>query len=230
MQAESLGERTTLRRSGRSGLRRGARRVRAQLRRTRRDRRRRRCVLARREGGRPVGRPPHAQRRRAVERDTMVVVHSTTKGLAAMTLAVANARGWLDYDAPVARYWPEFAQNGKGAITVRQLLGHEAGLVLLDEKLTIEELRDLDGVARAARATEAGVAAGDATRLSRDDDRALHAGADSPRRPRASHARAVLPRGDRRAAAASSSTSGCRLRSPTSASRKVRPCPRGAAS
>jgi len=80
--------------------------------------------------------------------DTMVVVHSTTKGLAAMTLAVANARGWLDYDAPVARYWPEFAQNGKAGITVRQLLGHEAGLVLLDEKLTLEKLRDLDGMAR----------------------------------------------------------------------------------
>ena len=79
--------------------------------------------------------------------DTMVVVMSTTKGLAAMTLAVANARGWLDYDAPVARYWPEFAQNGKAAITVRQLLGHEAGLVLLDEKLPFEKLRDLDYVA-----------------------------------------------------------------------------------
>ncbi len=80
--------------------------------------------------------------------DTMVVVMSTTKGLAAMTLAVANARGWLDYDAPVARYWPEFAQQGKGAITVRQLLGHEAGLALLDEKLTVEKLRDHDYVAR----------------------------------------------------------------------------------
>jgi CubicO group peptidase (beta-lactamase class C family) len=80
--------------------------------------------------------------------DTMVVVMSTIKGLAAMTLALANARGWLDYDAPVARYWPEFAQNGKAAITVRQLLGHEAGLVELDEKLTIEQLRDLDGLAR----------------------------------------------------------------------------------
>ncbi len=54
--------------------------------------------------------------------DTMVVVMFTTKGLAAMTLALANARGLLDYDAPVARYWPEFAQRGKGAITVRQLL------------------------------------------------------------------------------------------------------------
>jgi CubicO group peptidase (beta-lactamase class C family) len=64
-----------------------------------------------------------------------------------MTLAVANARGWLDYDAPVARYWPEFAQNGKGAITVLQLLGHEAGFVLLDEQLTLEKLHDLDGLA-----------------------------------------------------------------------------------
>jgi CubicO group peptidase (beta-lactamase class C family) len=81
-------------------------------------------------------------------RDTMVVVMSTTKGLAAMTLAVANARGWLDYDAPVARYWPEFAQNGKAPVTVRQLLGHEAGLVLLDEGLNVEKLRDLDYLAR----------------------------------------------------------------------------------
>ena len=80
--------------------------------------------------------------------DTMVIVFSTTKGLSAMTLAIANARGWLDYDAPVARYWPEFAQNGKGAITVRQLLGHEAGLVFVPEKLDARKLRDLDYVAR----------------------------------------------------------------------------------
>jgi hypothetical protein len=80
--------------------------------------------------------------------DTMIVVMSTTKGLAAMTLAMANARGWLDYEAPVVRYWPEFAQSGKGGITVRQLLGHEAGLVLLDEKVTVDRLRDLDELAR----------------------------------------------------------------------------------
>jgi CubicO group peptidase (beta-lactamase class C family) len=79
--------------------------------------------------------------------DTMVVVMSSTKGLSAMTLAVANARGWLDYDAPVATYWPEFAQNGKADVTVRQLLGHEAGLVLLDEQLTLAKVRDLDGMA-----------------------------------------------------------------------------------
>jgi CubicO group peptidase (beta-lactamase class C family) len=82
------------------------------------------------------------------DQGTMVVVQSVTKGLSAMTLAVANARGWLDYEAPVASYWPEFAQNGKAAVTVRQLLGHEAGLVLLDERLTNEMLRALDYVAR----------------------------------------------------------------------------------
>ena len=46
------------------------------------------------------------------EQDTMVVVHSATKGLAAMTLALAHSRGWLDYEEPVATYWPEFAQGG----------------------------------------------------------------------------------------------------------------------
>jgi CubicO group peptidase (beta-lactamase class C family) len=78
--------------------------------------------------------------------DTMVVVNSTTKGLAAMTVAVANSRGWIDYDARVAEYWPQFAQNGKGAITVRQLLSHEAGLVWIDEPLQFDALRDLDRV------------------------------------------------------------------------------------
>jgi CubicO group peptidase (beta-lactamase class C family) len=83
------------------------------------------------------------------DEDTMVLVHSTTKGLAAMTIAVANSRGWIDYDAPVADYWPEFAQGGKGAITVRQLLNHEAGLVWIDEPLRFEDLRDLDRVSAA---------------------------------------------------------------------------------
>ena len=82
------------------------------------------------------------------QEDTLVVVHSTTKGVSAMTLAVANARGYLDYEAPIARYWPEFAQRGKERITVRQLLAHEAGLVCLDEDLSIDRLRDLDDVAR----------------------------------------------------------------------------------
>ena len=59
-----------------------------------------------------------------------------TKGLAAMTLALAHSRGWLDYDAPVCKYWPEFAQNGKENITVRQLLAHQAGLLPSMSRLT----------------------------------------------------------------------------------------------
>src|SRR5688572_6884321 len=47
------------------------------------------------------------------EENTMVVVHSATKGLAAMTLAIAHSRRWLDYEERVAHYWPEFAQHGK---------------------------------------------------------------------------------------------------------------------
>src|ERR671916_1437609 len=69
------------------------------------------------------------------EEDTLVLVYSTSKGLAAMTLALAHSRGWLDYDERVAAYWPEFAHAGKGDVTVRQLLGHEAGLPVIDAKL-----------------------------------------------------------------------------------------------
>jgi CubicO group peptidase (beta-lactamase class C family) len=81
------------------------------------------------------------------ERDTMVVVHSATKGLAAMTLALAHSRGWLDYDARVATYWPEFSQNGKQDITVRQLLAHQAGLFAFDEPVDRSVVADLDRLA-----------------------------------------------------------------------------------
>jgi CubicO group peptidase (beta-lactamase class C family) len=81
------------------------------------------------------------------ERDTMVLVNSTTKGLAAMTMAMAHSRGWLDYDARVCRYWPEFAQAGKETITVRQLLGHQAGLFALDVPVDRALVADPDRLA-----------------------------------------------------------------------------------
>lgn len=81
------------------------------------------------------------------ERDTMVVVHSASKGLAAMTVALAHSRGWLDYDARVATYWPEFAQNGKAEITVRQLLAHQAGLFAFDEPVDRATVSDPDRLA-----------------------------------------------------------------------------------
>jgi CubicO group peptidase (beta-lactamase class C family) len=76
--------------------------------------------------------------------DTLVLVYSTSKGLAAMTLALAHSRGWLDYDEPVVTYWPEFGQAGKERVTVRQLLGHEAGLPVIDAPLDAEILADFD--------------------------------------------------------------------------------------
>jgi CubicO group peptidase (beta-lactamase class C family) len=78
------------------------------------------------------------------EQDTMVIVYSATKGLAAMTLAVAHSRGWLDYDERVCRYWPEFGQNGKERITVRQLLAHQAGLYAFDKPVDRAVVADLD--------------------------------------------------------------------------------------
>ena len=81
------------------------------------------------------------------EADTLVMAFSLTKGLAAMVVALAHSRGRLDYDAPVAEYWPEFAAAGKSKITVRQLLGHEAGLPAVDEPLTFDLLNDLDALA-----------------------------------------------------------------------------------
>lgn len=81
------------------------------------------------------------------EEDTMVIVYSATKGLAAMTLALAHSRGWLDYEERISTYWPEFAQNGKESITVRQLLSHQAGLFALDEPVDRSLMADLDRLA-----------------------------------------------------------------------------------
>src|SRR5262245_22391308 len=61
-------------------------------------------------------------------RDTISVVWSCTKGAVAICAHLLAARGRLDLDAPVARYWPEFARHGKEGIPVRWLLDHQAGL------------------------------------------------------------------------------------------------------
>jgi CubicO group peptidase (beta-lactamase class C family) len=83
------------------------------------------------------------------EEHTLVLVYSTSKGLSAMTLALLHSRGLLDYDERVTTYWPEFGQAGKGAVTVRQLLGHEAGLPVIDEPLGPALLADFDRLAAA---------------------------------------------------------------------------------
>jgi CubicO group peptidase (beta-lactamase class C family) len=81
------------------------------------------------------------------EEDTMVLVWSTTKGLSALTMALAHSRGLFDYDEPISKYWPEFAQNGKDKITIRQLMAHQAGLFAFDELGNKEIIADLDRLA-----------------------------------------------------------------------------------
>lgn len=81
------------------------------------------------------------------EEDTMVLVWSTTKGLSALAMALAHSQGLFDYDEPVSKYWPEFAQQGKDKITIRQLFAHQAGLPAFDELGNKEIIADLDRLA-----------------------------------------------------------------------------------
>ncbi len=78
------------------------------------------------------------------ERDTIVNVYSTTKTMTALSALVLADRGELDPGSPAARYWPEFAQQGKEGVLVRHLLGHTAGLSGWDQPLTPEALYDWD--------------------------------------------------------------------------------------
>ncbi|MFF8971526.1 serine hydrolase domain-containing protein [Streptomyces sp. NPDC014995] len=73
------------------------------------------------------------------ERDTLQLVYSATKGATATAAHLLTQRGVLDLDATVAKYWPEFAANGKADIPVRWLLSHQAGLVALDEPVPLAD-------------------------------------------------------------------------------------------
>jgi CubicO group peptidase (beta-lactamase class C family) len=82
-------------------------------------------------------------------RDTIVNVYSTTKTMASLCVLMLADRGAVDLDAPVSRYWPEFAQNGKEGVLVRHVMSHSAGLSGFDPPLeSVEELYDWDGIAR----------------------------------------------------------------------------------
>ncbi|PND56646.1 EstA family serine hydrolase [Mycobacterium sp. ENV421] len=81
------------------------------------------------------------------QRDTMVNMFSTTKGVTAMAVAVAVSKGLLSYDTKVADYWPEFAQAGKGEVTVRQLLAHQAGLCALTPAPSLADIADPERLA-----------------------------------------------------------------------------------
>jgi CubicO group peptidase (beta-lactamase class C family) len=79
------------------------------------------------------------------ERDTITNVWSITKTMTSLAALMLVDRGLLDLDAPVAAYWPEFAQNGKANVTVKQLMSHTAGVSGWDRPFGIEQLYDYDG-------------------------------------------------------------------------------------
>jgi CubicO group peptidase (beta-lactamase class C family) len=89
------------------------------------------------------------------ERDTIVCMMSVAKGITAIAFNMLIDRGLVDLESPVARYWPEFAQNGKEGVLVRHVLDHTAGLpVLTPEKLWHGAMYDreamVDALARQA--------------------------------------------------------------------------------
>jgi CubicO group peptidase (beta-lactamase class C family) len=78
------------------------------------------------------------------EKDTIVNVFSTTKVMTIICALMLVDRGQLDLDAPVAKYWPEFAQNGKEKIPVRQIFSHTSGLAGWEEKITMKDYYNWD--------------------------------------------------------------------------------------
>jgi CubicO group peptidase (beta-lactamase class C family) len=104
-----------------------------------------------------------SRRRLPWQRDTMVPLFSTTKGVSALVMASLHSKGLLEWDEPVAHYWPEFAQAGKQDITVRQLFEHQAGLAVIDTRLRIAVLSDLDALAEILAAQRPAWTPGSAT-------------------------------------------------------------------
>ena len=78
--------------------------------------------------------------------NTIVNVYSTTKTIASLALLILIDRGLVDVNAPVSKYWPEFAQNGKEKILVRHILSHTSGICGWEEQLTHADMSDVKRV------------------------------------------------------------------------------------
>lgn len=88
------------------------------------------------------------------ERDTIVNTYSTTKGMTALVAHRVIEQGLIDLDAPVASYWPEFAEAGKAEVPVRWLLSHQVGLPAIRKTLPPETLYDWDAMCAALAESE----------------------------------------------------------------------------
>jgi CubicO group peptidase (beta-lactamase class C family) len=93
-----------------------------------------------------------ARSRRPWDADTLQLVFSTTKGATAICIARLVEAGAISYDEPVATYWPEFAAAGKEAITVGQMMSHQAGLPYVDAPLSFDDVLAVDPVVEAIAA------------------------------------------------------------------------------
>src|SRR3954452_13558035 len=80
-----------------------------------------------------------ARREEPWDNETLVLIWSASKGIAAACLLHVLQTHKIELEEKVARFWPEFGQNGKGNVTLGQLLSHQAGLCLLDRKVDILE-------------------------------------------------------------------------------------------
>src|SRR5262249_9931242 len=83
---------------------------------------------------------------RPYAQDTLQLVFSTTKGATATCVGILVDRGLIDYDVAVAEYWPEFAANGKAAITVAEVMSHRAGLPVIDATLSMADVLAWDPI------------------------------------------------------------------------------------
>ena len=86
---------------------------------------------------------------RKVDKDTLFNVFSVTKAITATALHIQAERGLVSYDAPISRYWPEFAAHGKAKATVRDALTHRTGIPSMPEGVTPEQMADYDWMVRA---------------------------------------------------------------------------------
>jgi len=94
-------------------------------------------------------------REKPIERNTMFVLFSSTKPLASMSVWLCADRGLVDLDAPIARYWPGFAKNGKEKVTARMVLAHTGGFPKWPPQLKWDDLQDWDKVVAAMEAAVA---------------------------------------------------------------------------
>jgi len=81
---------------------------------------------------------------RRVDRDTLFPVFSVVKAVAAIALHIQAERGFIEYEAPVARYWPEFSANGKGSASIRDALSHRLGIPQMPAGVTPSLMSNYD--------------------------------------------------------------------------------------